>query len=493
MNLESICTQLNAYLVESEDLYWQNWVGLKSDIQIAALNARYPDLFSLNAIDLVRTRLNREDNPEECHRLRAILGQLTLSSMENVAADLQQDILKKEAETSVQWNSETIPIRTFQVRIMQEPDPEKRREMIRLRKDAIDAHIHPLRCRMMEKMFQVVRDMGYDNYIALCEETQDRDFRAFAEDMNRFMDTTEAVYRKYLDRFLSRTTGSGLTDKSHSADLTSVMKCGLFDRDFPPEQLLPVLHQTVESMGFSMDPVHLDLEDRPHKKPRPCVSAVNPPDDVRLTIYPLGGFEDYSGLLHEAGHAIHFVHETRDLDFIFKFWGDRGFTEGTAYLFQNITMNPVWLREIIGISDPSELLEYNAFMGILRFRRLIGQFLYQLELFASDDPAAMSDRYVYHFERAHQVKFEATDYLSFDMEFYSAGYVRARMFELQLREYLENEFGPDWWRRKSCGDFLVTLFRNGRKNRADDVVKHLGYIGLSPAIYRDRYTRNLVE
>jgi len=491
MNLESICARLNQYLIESEDLYWQNWVGLKSDIRISALNARFPEIFSLEAIEQVRAHLRKMNETHARRRWRAVLGQLTLLYMENVAADLQQDILKKEAETSVTWENETIPLRTFQVRIMKEPDRMKRRRMKQLRKEAVDTHINPLRRRMIEKMFQAVRDMGYDDYIALCRETQNRDFRRFATEMSRFLDETESVYRKYLDYYLTQTTGIGLNEETHSADLTGVMKCALFDRDFPSDQLLPVLKRTVGEMGFSMDPIHLDLEDRPSKKPRACVSAVNPPDDVRLTIYPVGGYEDYSGLFHEAGHAIHFVHERPDLDFIYKFWGDRGFTEGTAYLFQNITMNPVWLRDIMEIRDFDALLTYTAFMGILRLRRLIGQFLYQMELFASDDPAAMADRYVYHFERAHQVRFDATDYLSFDMEFYSAGYIRARMFELQLRDFLENAHGKDWWRRKEGGERLMTLFRDGRKNRADDVALQLGYTGLDPDYYRCRYLEKL--
>ncbi|MBN1295648.1 hypothetical protein JXA80_02640 [bacterium] len=487
MNINALCTQLNEYLVESEDQYWQNWVGLKDDIDLPAITGKYPLVFDMASIDAIRTALQKTDHPEQKYRLRSILGQLTLSYMEYVGADIQQEILKKEAVTAVTWKNESIPVRSFQVKIMQEPDRMRRREMIALRQDAVDRSINPLRIRMMERIFSAIRVMGYNDYIALCSETQNRDFRTFAAEMESFLTTTEEPYRHALDHYLARITGTGLTDESHSADLTAVMKFPQFDPAFPPNRLLDVLHRTIGGMGFSLDRVHLDLEDRPSKKPRACVSAVNPPDDVRLTIYPIGGIEDYSGLLHEAGHAIHFIHEKPDLDFIYKFWGDRGFTEGTAYLFQNITLNPDWLRSMMNLASVDELIHYSAFMGILRFRRLIGQFLYQLDLFSTDNPSSIRERYQHHFERAHQVAFETCDYLTFDLEFYSAGYLRARMFELQMREYFERMYGSTWWRDPSCGDYLKTLFRNGRKNRADDVVIQFGYSGLDAEYYQKRH------
>lgn len=487
MNLETACSRLNRFVVESEDLYWRNWVGLEDEIDIAGLYERYRDAFAPETIQHVRKSLKAADQQAERHRLRAVLGQMTLAYLEYKTAGLQQEILKKEAQTTVDWKGEQIPVRSFRVRILNEKQRDIRREMLAAREKAEDEHINPLRLELVAGMKEAVTGLGYRDYIELCQETQDRDFYGFAAGMRSFLSETEPVYRRYLDRYLQQFTGTSLNQHSHSADIAAIMRCSLYDRFFPPETLLEVTRRTVGAMGFTLDKIHLDFENRPKKKPRPCVSAVNPPEDVRLTIYPVGGFEDYSGLLHEVGHAIHFVHERPDLDFIFKFWGDRGFTEGIAYLFQNITMNPVWLQQQMAMADAEELIRYNAFMGILRFRRLIGQFLYQLDLFSSPDLSALKQSYARYAGDAHQVVFDASDYLNFDMELYSAGYLRARMFECQLRSYLVRTFGEDWWRNKTAGDHLVTMFRDGRRSRAEDAVKNIGYACLSPAIYRERY------
>ncbi len=488
MNLESACTRLNQFIVESEDLYWRNWVGLEDDIDIAGLYARYSEAFSPDTIQTVRKALFSAEKASDRYRYRAILGQMTLAWLEFQTADVQREILKKEAQTTVDWNGEAVPLRTFRVRILNEKDRVIRRQMVDLREQTEDALINPLRLEQVLKMKKAVNDLGYLNYIELCEETQNRNFQTFSDDMEQYLRETESLYREYLDRYLQQFAGAPLDDDAHSSDIAAIMRCSIFDRFFPSDKLLPVLKQTIGGMGFSLDRIQLDLENRPRKKPRPCVSAVNPPDDVRLTIYPVGGFEDYSGLLHETGHAVHFVHERPDLDFIFKFWGDRGFTEGIAYLFQNITMNRVWLKEQMNMSDPDELIRYNAFMGILRFRRLIGSFLYQMELFTTPDPESLKERYQWHYRRAHQVNFDTSDYLTFDMELYSAGYLRARMFECQLREYMTRTFGAEWWRQKAAGEYLITLFRDGRRNRADEIARQIGYSGLDYSFYRDCYS-----
>jgi hypothetical protein len=491
MNMETICEQLNSYTTELEDLYWRNWVGLEDNIDISGVYGKYKSLLSLDSVDTARKALTEADSVEEQHRFRALLGQITLSFMEFVSGETQQEILRKEAQTTVRWNGKTIPVRYFRVKIFNEPDRDERRQMMELRSESEDRFINPLRNELVERMKQAVTDMGYANYIELCKETQDRDFNSFAVDMQSFLETTESLYRQNLDYYLKLFSGVGLSEKAHSSDIAAIMRCSRFDADFPPERLMPVLEKTIRGMGFSFDKIHLDLENRPQKKTRPCVSAVKPPDDVRLTLSPVGGFEDYSGFLHETGHALHFTNERRDLDFIFKFWGDRGFTEGVAYLFQNIAMNEDWLREMTDMKKPEDLIRYCAFMAILRFRRLVGSFLYQMELFTCNDLSTMRDRYKFHFERAHQVEFDTGDYLTFDMELYSAGYIRARMFEIQLRESMAHKFGSDWWRQKDAGLYLKTLFVDGRKKRADDIVRQLGYSGLSHSFYQGRYERFL--
>ena len=486
MNISFIREQLQNFQIESEDLYWQNWVGLKDEINIVSLFEKYSRVFSIESLSRIQEELRNAEDSEIRHQLRALLGLITLGRMENDSSQLQQEILKLEATTTIEWGNEIIPLRALAKSILNETDRNKRIQMIKRKDHAILDNIVPYQKKWMSQLFESIRNLGYENYLSLCSETQNRDFYLFSADIRKFLDKSENIYREYLDYYLKKLSGIGLSDSPHNADLSAVLRCSVFDSSFPPENLLPVLKQTIQGMGFGLERIHLDMEDRPKKKTRPCVSAVNPPIDVRLTVSSMGGYDDYAGLLHETGHAVHFIHEKENLEFEFKYWGDRGFTEGTAYLFQMITMNEVWLKEIIRMQDSTEFIKFNAFLNILRFRRLIGQALYQFELFSSQTVRNMDSIYQHYMERSHCVEFETSGYLNFDMEFYSAGYLRARMFETQLRVYLMNRFGPDWWRKKETGQFLTQLYLDGRKSRADDVVISLGFKKLDPQFYLDQ-------
>jgi hypothetical protein len=492
MNIDTIRGQLNAYLIESEDAYWKNWVGLLDDIDMESLYRKYNSIFTMQALHAVKSTLQKHLDPEKIKQSKALLGQLILGYIEYASRNFQKEILKREAAVTVKWENADIPLRSLSVRILNETSRQKRKEMILQKEEAVEKELNPLRIQWVEKLFETVHEIGYPNYVALCEDTQNRDFSGFRKSMEQFLIDSEPVFLKYLDFYLRQEAGAPLDDHADEADLQAVFRCKRFDSFFPQSGLVDTVTSTLSGMGFELSRIHLDLEDRPKKKPRACVSAVNPPDDVRLTIYPAGGYDDYAGFLHEAGHAVHFSHEFPDLEFEYKFWGDRGFTEGTAYLFQHITMNTHWLTHKIGMSDPEAFIRFNAFMNILRFRRLIAQVLFQMDLFQTESVSGMKDVYRSHMETAHGVRYDASGYLNFDLELYSAGYLRARMFELQLRRALITQFGESWWNQPAAGSFLVPFYRNGRKSRADDTVLELGYEKLDPQLYLETQKRILI-
>ncbi|MCD4652552.1 hypothetical protein K8T06_01295, partial [bacterium] len=64
---------------------------------------------------------------------------------------------------------------------------------------------------------------------------------------------------------------------------------------------------------------------------------------------------------------------------------------------------------------------------------------------------------------------------------------------LQLREYFVMRFGEEWWQNPAAGKYLVMLFCDGRKKRADDVVVQLGYNGLDSDYYQKHYIEGLIR
>jgi hypothetical protein len=62
-----------------------------------------------------------------------------------------------------------------------------------------------------------------------------------------------------------------------------------------------------------------------------------------------------------------------------------------------------------------------------------------------------------------------------DAGFYSADYLRAWIRHAQLRTYLIQEVGEDWWRRSETGDILRDLFAEGTLPSSEEIAARLGF------------------
>jgi hypothetical protein len=68
-----------------------------------------------------------------------------------------------------------------------------------------------------------------------------------------------------------------------------------------------------------------------------------------------------------------------------------------------------------------------------------------------------------------------------DAGFYSADYLRAWIRHAQLRSYLIQEVGEDWWRRAETGELLRKLFAEGTRPTSEEIATRLGFDPLDTA------------
>jgi hypothetical protein len=475
-NLERIRSRAYKFSMEIEEHSHLNWAGLLDNLNMSAIYDKYADIFEPEALEIIRDWKSR--GREEARRMRSLLGLLTGEYIGMATKESRDEFLSAEAKLSVEYGGVTIPLRAAISKMMNEPDRGKRIAIDALRRKARLDHLTPLREKGMLVTFDTVRGLGYKNYIEMCAKLQDRDFYAFRDVARDIIKRTDAVYKKALASNLKEFVGVP-AKQAQVTDLLMIKRAPKFDKYFDKEKLLPILKKTLLGLGFDLDRqrnIVLDTEERPKKIPRPCVSAVNPPKDVRLMTAPVGGQDDYISMFHETGHAEHFSHMKPDLDFEYKFWGDRGTTEGIADLFQNIVQNPLWLKRNVGMDDPDEYIRFCTFQELTMARRQCGSFLFQMELYEKASLDGMSKRFVDILTSVSRLPYTAEAYLDLDTEFYGVGYARARLFEVQLRRFLIKKFGLDWWTKKDVGRFLVkNFFVYGRRNKGEDLLRELGY------------------
>jgi hypothetical protein len=134
------------------------------------------------------------------------------------------------------------------------------------------------------------------------------------------------------------------------------------DRFIPTIDAVTAVRRVVRTMGFEIDAISMDLEDRPRKAPGASAYGVRIPDDVRICVKPVGGVEDLLAIYHEMGHALHFVSIDPNLPYFIRFGFSSGITETFSFWMESLISDPIYLKEL-GLSE-------RASAELIRFEQL---------------------------------------------------------------------------------------------------------------------------
>jgi hypothetical protein len=368
-----------------------------------------------------------------------------------------------------------IPFRELRPALMNEADRSVRERLERVRNELTDEQLNPLYLQATEVVRRETARLGAGTYTDL--------YRSFgfplddlAEQCRRFLEVTERLWEEQGDRFFRRRVGLGL-DEVKWWDVGRAWRGVDWDSAFPAHRMLPALEATLADLGVDLRTqanVELDLADRPNKDPRPFCAGIEIPDRIVLVVKPAGGPEDWQSLFHEAGHMEHWAHTSRELPMEEKRLGDNAVTEGWAMLLEHVTSDPVWLERRLDFPRPREWAAEGAVALLWIVRRYCAKLLYEVELHATDDPAAMRARYVELLADALKVTPSETDYLAdVDEGFYASQYLRAWAFEAQLRVHLRERFGSAWFTRRDAGSLLRELWSEGQRPTADEILEEV--------------------
>lgn len=451
--------------------YYLTGAGLKEELEIGPLFDKYGWLFTREAV----ARLLADRGEARARHLAAFGVE---SYLENGVKDLSEETTNAMMKMTVEWDGKEIPYRTAPVVVANEPSTPRRHDL-QARVLARTAELNPKLAGRMRILHDEVRDLGYADYATLWDELGELKLEALAEDMRQLLETTADVYYPRLARFLE---GIGVSqEEAETSDISHLFRATLFDALFPKDKLLPALRQTHRGLGIDIDSqpnLKLDVEARPLKSPRAFCAPIRVPDDVKLVIMPHGGQDDYQAILHESGHAEHFANVRPDLPFAFKYLGDNSVTEAYAMVLDNLLHSRTWLQQVLGIASPEEYLRFVQFHKLYLLRRYASKLLYELQLHKGD-LTGMEALYATTLGDNLGIRVPAENYLNdVDDNFYAARYLRAWIFEVQLRRRLEEKFGEAWFASRDAGEFLRGLWGDGQRLSADELARQLGYDGL---------------
>jgi hypothetical protein len=480
MDLDAYRRSAQAFLSELNLEYYRHYAGLKPDFEIEQIYTRHEELFERRAVDSLREMHARAAAGGEDRRRLTMLVDFAVDGFIGQATkSIEADIAGQEARLSFELDGVRIGLRGAVPAQANEPDAARRERIERERLSLIADRLNPLYRELIERQHALAGELGYASYRALCEECKDVDLGRLHAQTEAFRTATRHSYPTTLEPQLRRTLGIGLAELRHS-DLPRLFRAPGDDASFPAERLVPSLLETLGLLGFAIEAqpgVVLDVEHRPTKSPRAFCAPVRTPGEVYLVISPVGGFDDYSALFHEAGHTEHAANVDPALAPEFRLMGDNSVSESYAFLVQHLVETPEWLERRLGVAREAEqLAAYARAVRLVYLRRYVGKLAYELELHGGGPtaPEALSARYAELLSDSVLVQWPRETFLAdVDPGFYCSCYLRAWALETHLRAHLRERFGALWFESPEAGAVLGGLWRDGQRRRSDELLHEL--------------------
>ena len=450
-------------------------VGEKETSEQAAIIARYADLFTREQLDALS-----DSEDERVYRLReACLGGIVVAELAEQSDRLENAILGERVE----FRGESLPLRSAQAMLAVLDGYGDREELGTLAGDA-SARFNDERLELLQAGEELDADLsGEPDPVKRNAERKLIDIGDLAEALHAAGREQNASWGELRERWADRILGEERDDEPSSYHVAYLRRMSPLASLYAKERAVPVCLETLKRLGFDLaadEHIRLDLDDRPQKSPRACVIASDPPEIVHLITRAQGGLHDYQAFLHEAGHALHYAGCDPSLPYTFRRLSrDHALTEIYSFVVESVSREAGWQDEHFGL-DPAEAEERadaTRFLDVLLFRRYAAKLDYELDVWADLGRAPdYAPKYAEYQRAATGFRYRPDGYLA-DMDdgFYSADYLRAWIRSAQLRAYLRETIGQDWWERSETGDFLRGLFLQGTRPSSEQVARDIGF------------------
>jgi hypothetical protein len=471
-DLESYSEQAESFLSEMDREYHLHFSGQQPDYEVEQIYDRHRELFARGAIEALRDAAGGGE--DEGRRRAELLLELAVGGHLGLACAAEEaELARRETEIEVRVDGEAIPFRRLPAELANEADRGRRAALDAARLELLDERLNPLHREALERTHALIVELGWGSYAEACAELSGIDLGALATQARDFLEATDPVYAGIMDPELERVLAVPLA-RVERPDLARFFRVPELDSGFPAAGLVDSFAATMAGLGLDLEAqpnVHLDTEERPTKTPRAYCAPVRVPQEVYLVVPRIGGREDYAAMFHEGGHTEHYANVDAALAAEFRHLGDNSVTESFAFLLEHLTEQPRWLGAHLPGADAELVAAHSRAVKLLFLRRYMAKLAYELELHGPGaDLAAMPRRYAKMIGEATRIEWTPATWLAdVDGGFYVACYLRAWALEAKWRAALRERFGEAWFAEPAAGEWLIGLWRNGQRLRADEL------------------------
>lgn len=473
-----------ALMEEVSREYYLAHAGLKPTAELQPIYEAHAAILGRDALEMA-TEDFRGSTPEtEAHRsARLILEWQVEVQVARVVAPSE--------EREIAWESNAVvrvpdgPVVSYQrvgIEIGNSANRAERLALDSARAALVERELAPLRLERLQREKDFVEGLEIaGGYNATFEALSGVDLTALAEACAAFLRDTDGMWRDVLPPAVKRSLGAIPIGELTRSDALALFRAREFDQFFPGTEMERAVRRQVGEMGIDPDAggrVRFDVGEREGKRARAFCAPVRVPQEVYLVLRPHGGQTDWSTLLHELGHAMHFAYTRPDYPFEYRWVGDNSVTESYAMLFDHLMQNPGWLSRYSGLGrgEIGAYLRAAALEELHYLRRYCAKLLYEVQLYGGQVPwDALPDLFVETLSAATLFRYRRADaFVDVDPRFYSARYLRAWQLGAVLAEALVERFDEDWYRNPGAGPWVVEqLFADGQRELAGELARRV--------------------
>lgn len=457
--------------------------GLKERSAFAAIYDEHRFLMSPEVLPAIQRELAEAEGARRIRR-KNLFSFIASQQVEAEIAPLEDELRGWEAGATVGAAAGDLPLRRVPAAIARAENRGERLEWQEARNRRVE-EASALQLDILHREREAVRELGLGGYVDARERLAGLGLRALERQAVEILARTEEMYR---EAFL-REVGGRVGIEARSAvrsDAVWLMGMRWLAQPFALNPLLGRIRRDLERIGLPLrkDGVRLDLDRRPLKEVNSFCAAIRVPGDVVIVLSPLGGQADARALMHEIGHALHFAYTSPSLPWEERALGDTSVTEAFALLFETLTLHRGWAGSASGLGGVTleGYLSLARFLHLYRLRRQAAEFLYEMEIAATDEPSRMAPRYTQLLSEATGFAHVSQTYIE-DVRrgFWVARQLRGAMLSSILRRALRERFGDEWYLESAAGAFIGELMSAGQREDAVQIAAQLGESALTPS------------
>ena len=466
----------------SRELY-QTGSGLKKTAELQAIYARYANVLSDDALDMVREQFrDAREGSDEQRSSRILLEWQADARVSRELAELdEREIAWESSAIARVEDGRGIQYQQIAIDIANAKDRDERLRLERARASLVAKELAPMRQERFQREKDIVEGLEIaGSYNATFTTLSGVNLPSLVEECRAFLRDTQPMWDDGLGEVVRRELDIDPKEATR-ADALALMRAPAFDPYFPSKQMEPEVRRQVADMGADATAagrVIFDTAEREGKSSRAFCAPVRVPQEVYLVLRPHGGQSDYRTFLHELGHALHFANTRADYPFEYRWLGDNSVTESYAMLFDHMLHLPGWLARYTELGAPRipGFLRAAGFEELQFLRRYCAKLIYEHELYGGEHSwQSLPDIYVDTLSQATSFRYDRADaFVDVDPRYYAARYLRAWQLQAVIGEALVERFDEDWYRNPRAGPYIVeTLFAEGQRELAHELAERV--------------------